>query len=1291
MLDFSDKQFISDLLEGGSSLGKGGPLQDTVPMSWRASAGISDPMAYAPSLVTKNPNSFFGTIGGMIAGQLGLTGMSVDGSQQPLFRTNWFDRPNPAMTSFEHSRTAENARMMGAIQDAGMSQIGKAFGSVFAPEGLVGKMAYSTDADGRFVQSQFTRDIAKFAERAMSNPMVAGQLNEIVNQRLGYDRGAGANVFAARAPMMAQAIPELYYGDHAKGAAFAYDKNGQLTFDPRSMGKDRELLNRSVASMMYGATQHAMYNGGITKDWDVTHGMTETGISKVLSEASVNGMLDDYSVMSDDDRERQKEADKKQKQINKSTAARDKLAERYEKLKDSGSRSDRKKAQEIKEKLAYYNADIAARMDEKKEIEDKITTHDGGGSFLDMVKKHNALEQQKETAVEGVKGIQGREELILKEIAEIERTGARESSSGHTRGQLEKQLRYVRRELEQASNEVNAISAEQDKLNKQLGESAKDFLKGYTGAVDALKDFTGDEESAVETLNRLTGNKATKEKGAAQRAEDQVRELNVIGMRAGLDPQKMGAIMRDMRGATQNLFGASAQDMALVGGSSIAGQYELLGTKMAAKASVGASSEEDRQLAQKGAEWRVKQLSQSNVGKALVQLRAAYESGSLSEEEYNRYAEAIQQGNEQTRIAAMDAFHAQVYGSKEEGRRQMRSASEMLMLQKNLTSEGKTAIREQSENAVRADDRNAKRETEAKRAESRQEMRLKNAGFSQKEIRETKQEASFEATMETLGQHSDDEDARMARQAMQEEYDAAYQIAIESGKSPEEANKAAEKAAVKAYNTQYKDLLGDIDTEVQQNRSMKAADKLHDLGSATAVGRGGVGSDFSELVSGVEGAAEKDGSVSRENLGVLQKSLTDTIMGMGKEVRDRVGLGGREMRDYQKRISEAEKNGDYEEKARIMGEMFSKLSPAQKKLVQRRAGRTGIESIESRDAREKKIAESDAEMIAVANAATKKLTGKDADHGGGVAQIASGLQSDVVNAVDVKATPEQLAAEKEAREKSRKRNRATGEIVADVATGAAPLSDLVMNPDVLPEERRARLESVANKFGFKINDGKFGADLGGYLGASAEAESGLGPVHGGTAAEISGSMEGGDIIANIMGSSDEQFESYYKSIGGKDKGSWGTDAGDMLRLKHRLNKARSPKERTKIMKEIMGHLREVHGRQEKKSTKIAGDKTRTDESRQGAAADVARRQMGQDALESAMKALDSGAVVLDDETTNRVRGGGGSGLKGARHGGGRGGSDGGAIGQTMERLINQIGLLIAQLRTPQSQGTGVGG
>ena len=250
------------------------------------------------SMTVKNQDPFFGSIGGMAASALGLTGMGIDGNETPLFRTNLLDTRDPMMSSIEYRMSEAYSRRFADMQKKYTMAMSRSVDSMFNGSSAMGRFFYERDSNGNFVQTPGMVRAFDMLRSMATGQAGAGIINNISNSLLGYDRGAGMNVFAKNIDSIVAGTTGFQQSLYSRKA------DGTLVYKPQDITDDQYQASRTTAaSMLNDSLQRVMYNGGMLKDYDTTHGLSEGLLARIVSDAAKGGRFNLESRMTGRDRE----------------------------------------------------------------------------------------------------------------------------------------------------------------------------------------------------------------------------------------------------------------------------------------------------------------------------------------------------------------------------------------------------------------------------------------------------------------------------------------------------------------------------------------------------------------------------------------------------------------------------------------------------------------------------------------------------------------------------------------------------------------------------------------------------------------------------------------------------------------------------------------------------------------------------------------------------------------------------------------------------------------------------
>jgi len=271
------EQLLHMLILGASQpQGYSGPMYDAG-MSTHGYGPDANPFAYT----TNESSSFFGPIGNLIGAMFPEMMVEDDSGQMVFpFKTNLTLR-NSGRSGFSNMVTDSNTRAYNhAVADSWQPQA-EGWRKATSTDGVLGKLAQAAlgEENGSALMSFLGSDIGA----KIGLP--------IVNQALGYDRGASANVATGRSLGVVAGMQGLY------GGTMFGDEQA-----PRSMGmldaltgftdKDSQVATQrdAVAGLISSTTNSMMYDG-IVKRQNM-HGASEALVGNIIADAIQNGSLD---------------------------------------------------------------------------------------------------------------------------------------------------------------------------------------------------------------------------------------------------------------------------------------------------------------------------------------------------------------------------------------------------------------------------------------------------------------------------------------------------------------------------------------------------------------------------------------------------------------------------------------------------------------------------------------------------------------------------------------------------------------------------------------------------------------------------------------------------------------------------------------------------------------------------------------------------------------------------------------------------------------------------------------
>ena len=1127
--------------------GMGGAPQ--VSAGYAAEMALSDPMGFSSALVTSPGNNFFGPIGFLASSYFGLTANSINGRQEPILRSNIFERPTPWVTSHDRAQFARNARMLASIQGAGNYRFAESLQGLVGEDSLLGKYAYKRDRDGRFVNPQAGRTALGFMQGALGNEMIASQLVGAFNSFLGDDRGEGASVYAAHARRIANENSAKYQNPMQRGADGRWTYNSRIASD-----KDREAREMQYATLLHEAQDSAIYKNGIVADYDVKHGVSNRTIAKYISAAAENGLLSDNNKLSDEDQRRQNVIDRLNREMDEAARRRENLKTQQEARFASG---DVDGAMALEESINRETVQINGLQQRSGEIQSKMTTHTGYGTLAQAAKRRADMQARMDAVREkafgknGQGGYAGEARRYEDAIAKLEESGKKEANIDgrwFNKEQLVAKRDAAIRNLDLMNGKIEDIGKEMRALTDQVGQSEEKLIKEFTGAVDALKDLYGGEEEAAAALAKLTGGRHVMEAGVATRMEGKIRELVKIGEAQGIGAGQTRMILDAMSASSGTAFGVDARDAGISGAGN--GHLDMMFSAYGIKAASGARNETERARAIAGAQWGKQRMENTMEYAVLTQARSKLEDGVISQDEYNEIVASLTAGDERTRLKARDSFYNKAYGSVERGRRQAMSPVQMAALMAEISDKGQEDIAQNSNRLRKSDNDMYGRQAEDNIELDRARSDAYKSGMDITKVNDIEGRAEFESTMKSLQGLKGNDDAQFAAASMKDTYERTYREERARGRSEVEAKREAQARAMAQYRRTFESTLGkDVAENIAHAASVDKQNALDAAMEGQAISGDLLKGTDIENIIGLAGGLEENGGVSVGNLGKMADSVFNTL--------ENLRPGDEKLSEAKRKYQELMSAGKYQEAASVLsGDVLQNLSDSEYDFVARRVKEAGLESTAKAKERREKNKESVSYDVETGSEFVRLTTGSAPTE---VAVLENARNRNLEAADVIAPTQEQMD---EDGKKLREAVRESGaELAAKVMEGKMPPSELFLNPDIPPEQREEALKQLEIGLGaeaFGLISDAVNQYAGGPVDAKTKAQYNL---------DAAKRSQLGVATRTLASMNDAEFSQYYQDVFGND---------DKLekanKWRHQMMEGGSTKSRTSAMRSLNEHF-----------------------------------------------------------------------------------------------------------------------
>lgn len=1045
-------------------------------------AGIQGSPVSGTSMVLRGQDPFFGSIGSIASQFAGLSAPGRDGQLTPVFRSNLLGRRDPSMTGRDYRMADIYGRRMADMAMVQQMAMSRSVDRMFDEGSALGSFMYERDANGNFVQSPGAIGVYNMLRSFATGPNGAGMVGNLVNGALGYDRGAGMEVFAKQANAMAAAMPGFM------NSSFRYDrKSGTLSYmRPDMMSEGFNRSRTTFAGIMQSALQGAMYDGGLVKNWDTTHGISEGLAARIMSDAVRNGRLSQKSYMTDEDRELKAKSDELRERIADNNAEIRDLREKSN--NPTISDTTRAEMNARADQLEQENAKFAAA---RKEAKDMMTSVDWDGDIESVTERVMDIEDQIRKKMDAKAVATGERDDLEAQYVDAEQSGDSKRAE-----RLSRILEQKNRELEMMDGQIDQLVDKHKEESEKVEDLSRSILKEVSGAVDTAKALYGDESTTYSELYRMTGGGISKSKGMAHSMNLAMQEYLDAGQTAGYSNEYMSGFLGKINQSVRSGYGSSG----LFADTALSAKLTMRYATAAMIASGGGGSD-DTKNEQLGAaaDWRAGQAATSTMRPLLVQLQTAYREGAISKDQYESLATDLTSGDESTRAAAQKRLYKSMYnGDVDRGYEQLNDPAQMQYLESNLIKYGSEAVDAVAEQ-FDAVDRN---ETEATFALSRDRRRrdiarkrLEASGFSAEAAQEVQDETSVLAARDVLGDIVNEGGKGSA------EADVALNVISEIMGSTDDKQEQFRKVAEFLKGDAAKGILGDSYTRVA-SAIMSAQEKAMSGESDSEVG-GEISGEFKNLMGLSEGATNENGHLTRGNLGQVVEALFGSESLVGKAVQ---GMSEEERNRYEEaseKAREAMSRGDVVAAQKIANDYVNSSG----KTLQGVAFR----AVE-RDAQFQKPGASDKnyEFQATAEEAEwLKSQGLEVTNESlAFARNRKLLQARPDGGKEFQDQLDKLR--KDQARASYKANTPGADAIVKFIEGEGSFGDIVFNSNVAPEDREATLRKFAEGVGFTGAAGDGSGLLSMISGETFDVNSvvqGLGRVGG----------ENADLLADIIG------------------------------------------------------------------------------------------------------------------------------------------------------------------------------
>ncbi len=1184
------------------------------------------------SMTVKSQDPFFGSIGGMAAQLTGLTGTGIDGTNTPLFRSNIFDSRDPMMSSIEYRMSEAYSRRFADMQRKYSAAMSRSVDAMFNDSSAMGKFFYERDANGNFVQTPGTVKAFNMLRNAATSESGAGFINNISNNLLGYDRGAGMNVFAKNIDSIVARTAGFQNSMYTRKA------DGTLTYHAPDIEGDQYQASRTVAAnMLTSSLQRVMYGDGMLKRYDTTHGLSEGLMARMMSDAFRQGAFDGKSTMSDKDRKTSEDIKRLQAAIESNNKEISNLTF------SSGSRNateqDRAFAGSEIDKYKKANMELRSQIDKMRS---GMTSYDWDGDFESLVKEgmkddanYRKLQEELGDAHKGT-GIYGQIASVTDEI-QMEMAG---KSRGYERRvkDLQSRLDVLSQEASEREKAMDGIEKAQERTSEKIDGALESMSSAMSGAVKTAQAIFGSEEDTYNALYAVTGGAFAKDKRVAKLVDQRMQSFIDTGISMGLGNEQM----------SQLLQGAG---MAVTGNRNVAAPYRNDSTSFwaamrAAEGAARAQGRNDLTNAEKdsmpdAANWLAATNDQSTMMNAMFMVRKAFEDGDLSQKQYDRLMADLQSGDDETRAAAFKSLSNNLFdGDINRAMAFLKNEQKMAIVRDKTSEEGKEEIHKNFETGSR-NETNATKALTAQNQELQRERKFaEESGTSSEDVDFISNKGMLEGMRNKMSElaQAGNPQAASVLSALDEKITTEIRKGIESGKTEEEATRDAYSKASEWMNETGTKVLGTAATDVKKAGMEWATQSFRDRGNvATAVGS--VNGKLLDFLSTQEGStADKDA----ENMSSRNLLKTGNFLFSDDVKNLMISEESQEMFDrLSEQYKDAVRSGDTSKAARIASEMYNSLGDNERAMVDEQFSKNVSFDSDKKKQNAKEGKHStidDIEKTAAALAARGE-------------EFNTTTYNAMMNSAILQAEkdPEEEKKLQDKREERAKRayekNSPGAESIMQFLEGDASFVNIFKNGNISDEEFHSRIGDLATGLGL--------------IGGGTE-DTGFLDMFTKKGAQ---SVSEGAIAKSIMKMGGEEAFSFAKLLG-MDDNNWGdSDAKGFAESMNKFQNATLSKDKQKHLSEGLGRVIDAV---QQNVDKYRNAKHLTQEEKETLAA----KAQNLEKLQAIKDAVDSGELDV-----------GGVGKK--DRGSGGGGVSSGAIND----LIAKIGELISTLNNHVGDGT----
>ena len=981
-------------------------------------------------------------------------------------------------------------------------------------------------------------------------------------------------VFAKQANSIAASMPSFMYD------SFTDNGNGTLSYQrPDTMGSNFQRARTTAAGMLTNSLQRVMYDGGLVKDWDTTHGVSEGLAARIMSDAVVNGRLNEKSEMSPRDRQMQREVNELDR----------KIKENQELIK--GYKNDLTKKGVSESASATLDAEIrrlegenSKMMGVRKDYKNAMDSYDWDGDFTSLVGEamaHDATFQEKMKVLRGEDGSGG----LLGERDQLEKEymAARESGNDKKAKNLERQLATKNAEIQKVDEEIGKLTGMQDQISEKLDGVTSNILKEITGAVDTAKALYGDEQTAYNELYRMSGGSISRDKGVASHLNLAMQEYIDIGQAHGLSNEYMSGLLGHINQQVRSGYGVSD----LFADTGLSARLSLKYATQAAQASAG-EGVDDRTKEQLGAaaSWRAGNAAKSTMRPLLVQLQTAYQEGAISDDQYADLVKDLTSGDGRTRALAQKRLYSVMFnGDISKGFAQLNSGAQMAYLEGRLNKAGQDAVEEQFSVTERNETQEADELTRARRRQSSERVMLNKSGIKPKYAQEMQDESAYVGVTDALDAIIKEGGEGAA------EADTVMSGLMEIQHSEPDHAKAYSKA-MKFLEGPGRSILGNKYTQVMSAGMNASAEVMRDYNKQEV--NADLTGEFADTMGLVQGALNSNGRLSRRNLTYeamfgQDSILGKTVAGMGKDEQERYNAA-------RKAAKKAQESGDAIGAQRIMQEYFNSSSTTVKNVARKSIEKNAMYQTEDASKNEEKEFEYERSLNDEAWLKSKgiSVTAENLAY----ARNYKKLQAEGKLTEEDK---KKLAKIREDEARKQYRNSTPGmEAIVNALQGTGSFTSIFKNNNVTEEEFNDKVQGLAETLGF--------------TGARGEGSQLLGLFTGNAFGGNGGLAKG---LTHLGGKNAREFA----RLIGMDSDY---DQDDLVDAANRFQSAESTQSKKKYMLEMLDVSEKKMSRKYEEMKKSIGPNA-SDEDK----ASLARAERALEAIRKEKEGIETGAISMD--------------------------------------------------------------